>query len=99
MMDKEKLLEENTQLKKKIDEINEAHKLEKLKMNRLNEEITKIKAPLKSSMEKANLTQKSNLKPVEDFEAIKSAMRNQYRDLNEKYNALKEQLKQKDEKV
>lgn len=99
MIEKEKLSEENIQLKKKIEEIREAHKFEKLKMNRLNEEFTKIKAPLKSSIEKTNFTQKNNSKTSEDFEALKSTMRNQYRDLNDKYIALKEQLKQKDEKV
>ena len=95
-MGKEKLMEENLTLKKKISEMSESHKFEKMKLNRLNNEISKRNGPLKVKEEKNYDKQK---KEKEEFEATKATMRNEYRELEEKCEKLKEKIKEKEEKV
>jgi len=96
MMGKEKLMEENLNLKKKIIELSESHKFEKMKLNKLNNEISKKNYPLKLKQEK-NYDKKN--KEKEEFEAKKATLRNEYRELEEKCEKLKEKVKEKEEKV
>lgn len=87
-------------LKKRIEEIEKNFKFEKLKMNKLNEEIFKTKNPKSNkNQEKTNINDTKKQKTTEDFEALKSSMRIQYRELEEQYQKLKEQIKLKEEKV
>lgn len=81
-------------LKVKITQITENHRIETMKLNKLNNEIAKFKIPIK----KSEITN-PRTKTKEDFEASKAGMRNENRLLEEKIEKLKEQIKEKSEKV
>ena len=88
-------MEENNKLKTKITEENEKHRLELMKLNKLNHEISKNKGPAKKIDDKSSNGKKNK----EEIEAVKASMRVEYRELEEKLEKVKEKLKEKEDKV
>lgn len=93
---------ENLRLKAQITQMSEAFKLEKMKLMKLNDEISKkkgAKAAISAGQTDSKAKNASKKENVQDFEAEKAALRNEYRELEEKFNKMKETLKEKNEKV
>ena len=93
-------MDENLRLKAKITEMNETFQMEKLKLTKLNNELSKRKGKKdEKTLTLPTIKDKNKDKQKEDFEAEKAKLRNDYRDLEDKFLKLKEKLKEKDEKV
>lgn len=93
-------MDENLRLKAKITEMNENFQMERLKLTKLNNELSKRKGKKdENTLTLPTIKNKNKDKQKEDFEAEKAKLRNDYRDLEEKCLKLKEKLKEKDEKV